>query len=205
MADNYGFDRAGAKRIVDATKLVENKLAPSPQRNETQRSSDEYFVKLGTNISTNKWNAEQVEWDGTDLDEFTEGESWDSDTPLYVVGAVAGEENDVLRAELISSGDDDLSSVWIALKTAGGGGTSAIRIKIISTATHSSGVSFTANLVDEDGTVIQEGDPLADAVRTVVQKKFTTAKFYEDEQLYADTSDNAGVYLLDKYLSGINV
>jgi len=145
--ESHGFDRAGAKRIVSATKLVENHLGPIQTPNGKQFSRDQFFVKVGTNISDNKWNAVQVEWDGTDdLDIFDDNEVWDTAIPLYIVGGVAGSEGDILLAESIAADDADSGTVWIALKTAGGSAGFAI-------ITSGSGSSYVANIHDDpDGT-----------------------------------------------------
>ena len=193
MGELNTFDDRSVKKIADTVAYVEN-ITQKQAAGQRQFGDNDFKVKLTSEtVTPGEWNASEVVWDGSAFVIPTDAETWDTTTPLIVTG-VAGAVDDILTAESLA--DTSNETVWIAIKPAGGGGDTKVRLKVKATATSASGVIFLCDIIDNAGTVLT-----ADV--NVIQKKFASAKFYINEIIYADAE--GADYLADAYLAGIGV
>ena len=195
---SFGDDEI-AREIKSTVPYIESRYfqVSSIVEKETE-SGDKY----------NEYKAFEVLPDGTPVDD---GIIFDSDAtntfkpadPIYF---------DNLRInELIFSGSVELGyayqveAVWRELENedpvyyiipkGGGGGASIFRLKCLSD------VTIGYNGTSSAFSIIDDSDVVTEANVTVIQRKFTTANFYENEILYAQ-SDAVG-YDLSPFLAGI--
>jgi hypothetical protein len=193
------FSNNATRQIIETVRTVQGMPKNSlPSKSNPRRSLKARITATiddpgnpGTPLEF-EFEAEQVSWDGSAWQAITNGKEWDSTKPLYVdSGGVVG---DVLTADPVSNGAN--STVWLAIKPAGGGGDTKVRLKVKATATSANGVIFLCDIIDNAGTVLT-------ASVNVRQKKFASAKFYINEIIYADAEGSD--YLADAYLAGIGV
>jgi hypothetical protein len=185
------FDNNAVRQIVETVRTVQGQAkAQNPSRGNVARSLKARITATiddpgdpGTPLEF-EFEAEQVSWDGLEWQAITNGKQWDDTKPLTVVSG--GAVGDVLTADPVSNGAN--STIWLALKSAGGGG-APTRLIVTADIIANNGVAFACTLADGGGAV------------TAIQTKFVTAKFYEDEIIYGNL-DGAN-YLTDPYLNGI--
>jgi hypothetical protein len=156
-----------------------------------------------------EYKAIQVNPDGTEVENgvvFDSDQTYtsDVDSPLYLPnlklnadlfsGSV--ELGKAYKVEEINPDDFNVEDpIYYIIPKGGGGGASIFRIKCLQDSTISyDGSNSNFSLIDNDDLVIESNV-------TVTQRKFTTANFYENEILYAQ-SDEVG-YDLSPFLAGI--
>ena len=193
------FDNNAVRQIVETVRTVQgNPKGVLPSKGNLQRSMKSRITATiddpgdpGTPLEF-EFEAEQVSWSGSAWVAIPNGFEWDDTKPLYVdSGGIVG---DVLTADPVSNGAN--STIWLALKSAGGGGDTKVRLKVKATVTVGTTTGFLCDIIDNLGVVLT-----VDV--SVFQKKFNSAKFYINEIIYADVD---GVnYLADAYLAGIGV
>jgi hypothetical protein len=191
-------DREKLQKVIkDVNALT---LSKKQGRSFNQFNREYTYVKLTSNVldggsPTLFWYASEVGFDTAGLPVVkTNGKVWDVTTnPLLVEGEV-GAVNDIVRVEPSALSDGSL--IWLAIKPASGGGAEKVRLKVKATATSLNGVVFLCDIIDNAGVVLTVGV-------NVRQKKFTSAKFYINEIIYADAE--GADYLADAYLAGIGV
>ena len=192
------FSNDATRQIAETVRTVQ--AMPSNPRQGNKGTQRIYKARLTATINDPappndpiiyQFEAEQVYFDGSAWTAVPNGVTWDSDVVLYVFDS--GVVGDIVTAEPLSNGAN--STIWTALKPAGGGG-EKVRLKVKATATSLSGVVFLCDIIDNAGTVLT-------ASVDVRQKKFASAKFYINEIIYADAEGSD--YLADAYLAGIGV
>lgn len=197
---SFGDDEI-AREIKSTVPYIESRYfkVSSIVEKETE-SGDKY----------NEYKAFEVLPDGTPVDD---GIIFDSDAtntfkpadPIYF---------DNLRInDLIFSGSVELGyaykveAVWQELENedpvyyiipkGGGGGASIFRLKCLSNTT------IAYNAINTNFSIVDDDDNVTESNVTVLQRKFTTANFYENEILYAQLED--GIYDLSPFLAGVGV
>jgi len=194
MNDINTFDDRSVKKIASTVAYVEN-ITQGQAAGQRQFGDNDFKVILGAEtVTPGEWNASEVVWDGSAFVIPADAEIWDTTTPLIVTG-VAGAVGDILTAEGLTNTSGD--TVWLAIKPAGGGGDTKVRLKVKATATIVGTASFLCDIIDNANVVIT-----VDV--TVRQRKFATAKFYINEIIYGDVAAG-GEYIADPYLAGIGV
>ena len=194
MNDINTFDDRSVKKIANTVAYVEN-ITQSQAAGQRQFGDNDFKVVLGAEtVTPGEWNASEVVWDGSAFVVPADAEIWDTTTPLIVTG-VAGAVGDILTAEGLTNTSGD--TVWLAIKPAGGGGDTKVRLRVKATATIVGTASFLCDIIDNANVVIT-----VDV--TVRQRKFATAKFYINEIIYGDVAAG-GEYIADPYLAGIGV
>ena len=129
------FSNNATRQIIETVRTVQGMPKNSlPSKSNPRRSLKARITATiddpgnpGTPLEF-EFEAEQVSWDGSAWQAITNGKEWDSTKPLYVdSGGVVG---DVLTADPVSNGAN--STVWLAIKPAGGGGDTKVWAKITS-------------------------------------------------------------------------
>ena len=191
------FSNDATRQIVETVRTVQ--AMPSNPRQGNKGTQRIYKARLTATINDPlppndpiiyQFEAEQVYFDGSAWTAVPNGITWDADVILYVFDS--GVVGDIVTAEPLSNGAN--STIWTALKPAGGG--TKVRLKVKATATSASGAIFLCDVIDNAGTVLTVGVD-------VRQKKFASAKFYINEIIYGDVEGSS--YLADAYLAGIGV
>jgi hypothetical protein len=159
------FDNNAVRQISETVRTVQGKQkGVIPSKGNLQRSMKARITATiddpgdpGTPLEF-EFEAEQVSWSGSSWVAIPNGFEWDDTKPLYVdSGGVVG---DVLTADPVSNGAN--STIWLALKSAGGG--SALTwIKTDASSTSGSGTG-TVYAYRGSLTPLQAGDPLEDIV-----------------------------------------
>ena len=200
---NFTLSRSDRDKLQQVIKDVNALSISKKQGRSFNQFNREYtYVQLTANVPdvdppndpTLFWYGEEVGFNSAGAPVVkTNGKVWDATTNALLVQGEA-EIGDVLRVEPSALSDNTL--VWLALKPAGGGGDTKVRLKVKATVTVASGVTFLCDIIDNAGAVLT-----VDV--NVTQKKFTSAKFYINEIIYGDVDGSN--YLADAYLAGIGV
>ncbi len=192
---NYTLN-SNDKRILQQTITTVANL-PTPVKGGKRPTIKPAFAyaELTTQDDNGLWSAYEVYFDETGTpNELTDGRVWGLDAPSIVVNGTvsSGQVMRVERYYLIDSEGKE-QPVWVG--SAVGGGASIFRLKCLSDTSISYGDTSSVFSVIDDIDVVIEANV------TVTQRKFTTANFYENEILYAQ-SDALG-YDLSPFLAGI--
>ena len=194
------FSNDATRQIVETVRTVQ--AMPSNPRQGNKGTQRIYKARLTATINDPappndpliyQFEAEQVYFDGSAWTAVPNGVTWDSDVVLYVFDS--GVVGDIVTAEPLSNGAN--STIWTALKPAGGGGDTKVRLKVKATATITGTAIFLCDIIDNAGVVLTTDVD-------VRQRKFATAKFYINEIIYGDVAAG-GEYIADPYLAGIGV
>ena len=195
----YGLSESDRAKLSDVIRKVDALTASKKQNEQVNKKGREYtYVKLTENVldtgdPTLFWYGVEVGFDSAGAAVTKpNGRVWDIDSLGLVVEGGAGEVNDILRAEPGALSDNAL--VWIALKA--DAGESKTRLKVKATVTVNSGAVFLCDIIDNLDVVLT-----VDV--NVIQRKFSSAKFYIGEIIYGDI-DGLN-YIADAYLAGIGV
>ena len=193
---SYYLSESDKNRLQSTIDTVDNlPVMPKGKKRPTLKNAFAY-AKLTEQDENNLWSATEVYFDETGTPEDLEdGRVWGDNSPKIIVnGTVEAEQ--VIRVEryyLIDSEDKE-QPVWVG-SAVGGGGASIFRLKCLSDVNISLGGSSSSfSLIDNNDVVIEPNV-------TVIQRKFDSANFYENEILYAQ-SDVVG-YDLSPFLAGI--
>lgn len=152
------------------------------------------FAQLTTEDANGLWSAFEVYFDqnGTP-NQLIGGRVWGTDLPAIIVNFEVSADT-VVRVEryyyVDPQGEDQ--ETWVASSL---GGTSTLRLKCLSD------TSINYNSTNTNFSLIDNSDNVLASNVSVVQRKFTTANFYENEILYAQLED--GTYDLSPFLAGI--
>jgi len=184
------------KRVLSQTINTVNNLPTKVKGNKRPTIKNAFaYAELTTQDDNGLWSAFEVYFDETGTpNELADGRIWGLDAPSIVVNGTvsAGQVMRVERYYLIDSEGKE-QPVWVG--SAVGGGASIFRLKCLSDTSISYGDTSSVFSVIDDIDVVIEANV------TVTQRKFTTANFYENEILYAQ-SDALG-YDLSPFLAGI--
>jgi len=184
------------KRVLSQTINTVNNLPTKVKGNKRPTIKNAFaYAELTTQDDDGLWSAFEVYFDETGTpNELADGRIWGLDAPSIVVNGTvsSGQVMRVERYYLIDSEGKE-QPVWVG--SAVGGGASIFRLKCLSDTSISYGDTSSVFSVIDDIDVVIEANV------TVTQRKFTTANFYENEILYAQ-SDALG-YDLSPFLAGI--
>jgi hypothetical protein len=189
MGELNTFDDRSVKKIADTVAYVED-ITQKQAAGQRQFGDNDFKVKLTSEtVTPGEWNASEVVWDGSAFVIPTDAETWDTTTPLIVTG-VAGAVDDILTAESLA--DTSNETVWLAIKPAGGGGSSLTWIKTDADETDGTGTG-TVYAYRGSVTPLQEGDPLANIVVTWNAPDVASKGTIKAGNWFCCT-ENAGVY-----------
>jgi hypothetical protein len=129
------FSNDATRQIAETVRTVQ--ATPSNPRQGNKGTQRIYKARLTATINDPappndpiiyQFEAEQVYFDGSAWTAVPNGVTWDSDVILYVFDS--GVVGDIVTAEPLSNGAN--STIWTALKPAGGGGDTKVWAKITS-------------------------------------------------------------------------
>ncbi len=184
------------RRILQQTINTVNNLPVNPKGGKRPTIKNAFaYAELTEQDDNGLWSAFEVYFDETGTpNELTDGRVWGLEIPSIIVNGTisAGTVIRVERYYYVDSSNDE-QPIWVG--SAVGGGASIFRLKCLSdTSIGYNGISSAFSVIDNNDVVIE-------ANVIVTQRKFTTADFYENEILYAQ-SDELG-YDLSPFLAGI--
>ena len=189
------FSNDATRQIVETVRTVQ--AMPSNPRQGNKGTQRIYKARLTATINDPappndpiiyQFEAEQVYFDGSAWTAVPNGVTWDSDVILYVFDS--GVVGDIVTAEPLSNGAN--STIWTALKPAGGGGSSLTWIKTDADETDGTGTG-TVYAYRGSVTPLQEGDPLANIVVTWNAPDVASKGTIKAGNWFCCT-ENAGVY-----------
>ena len=184
------------RRILQQTINTVNNLPVNPKGGKRPTIKNAFaYAELTEQDANGLWSAFEVYFDETGTpNELTDGRVWGLEIPSIIVNGTvsAGTVIRVERYYYVDSNNEE-QPIWVG--SAVGGGASIFRLKCLSD------VTIGYNGTSSAFSIIDDSDVVTESNVTVTQRKFTTANFYENEILYAQ-SDVLG-YDLSPFLAGI--
>lgn len=182
------------RRILQQTINTVNNIPVNPKGGKRPTIKNAFaYAELTEKDANGLWSAFEVYFDETGTpNELTDGRVWGLEIPSIIVNGTvsAGTVIRVERYYYVDSSNDE-QPIWVGSAV----GASTFRLKCLSDTTIGYGAT------NNNFSLIDNDDNITESNVTVIQRKFTTANFYENEILYAQ-SDVLG-YDLSPFLAGI--
>ena len=193
---NYHLSNSDVKVLKQTINTVDNLAKIVPQGKRPIIKNAFAYAELIEEDTNGLWSAKEVYFDETGTpNELTDGRTWGGDNPSVIInGTVSAGQVVRIEAYYLVDSSDEEQAVWVG-SAIGGGGFYRLIVNNDFTLALDDSNSSDVDLIDDQGNVTESSV-------IVIQKKYTTANFYEGEILYGVDYSEGG-YLLDPFLAGI--